>query len=105
MTDIIGEMYGERAVNAPFAFVISNNNRNGLKSTKLGGVILADMDAPTSWVRWRGTAIIIPTAIDIPRNPCGHRIDQMLAGPLGQDQTEDEINDPESFWKPVWRKL
>lgn len=102
MNDLIGEMYGERAVSAPFAFIIGSNNKNNT-STKLAGVILANMDAPKQWVRWRGTAILIPSMIDIVRRSSAMRIDQMMTGPLSSDMTEDDINDPEAFWKPVWR--
>lgn len=95
MTDLIGEMYGERAVQAPFGLIVSRRQSiNGLDRTMVGGTVLSKMVETDHWYRWRGSVILIPTHIDrMAGKQRLETIDRLMVNCLAVDEV----------WKSVWR--
>lgn len=93
---VLGELYGERAVQGPCIIIAGQTDHNGIQRTKFGGIVIAGMCDSMTWERWKGTAIFIPQSIEVPVHPGAERIDQMMLGPMSYD------NDIE-YWREVWR--
>ena len=103
-TDLVGEMYGERAIQAPFGLVLTRAPAaNGIPRAMIGGVIFTDCGTD-HWERWCGTAILIPQSIDKTRKACSWNVQQLMTSGLQLDPTEEEMKFKESFWKKVWRE-
>lgn len=99
----VGSMWGERAIQAPFAAIVTKTSEiDGVKRAMFGGVVLADIGSE-GWQRWRGTMILIPRMIDKTRKPCVMRMDQMVTDPLSWEIAEHKRVPRDSFWVPEWR--
>lgn len=99
----LGEMWGDRAVQALCGFVACKaETRDGIRRTMVGGVIF-DSFGGEQWERWRGTVILIPKFIDVTRDPCAWEIGELMREGINRDVTEQKMTDPNSFWKPKWR--
>lgn len=99
MTDLLGEMYGERAVQAEFATIVCRRSPvEGVARAMIGGVVLAGI-GDEGWQRWRGTMILIPSSIDKPRekNASAYPINRMMVDFLNHDL------ECETYWKAEWR--
>lgn len=101
--NILGEMYGERAIYAPFALIAAKTSQVGsFQRTMIGGVVI-DGFGGDNWERWRGTMILIPNMIDKMRKKTSDStINQMMTTYLGIE-TEDTGQESDSFWKSDWK--
>lgn len=103
MNDLIGEMYGERAIQAPFSAIVCRKEQvDGIKRAMIGGIVLANI-GNDNWQRWRGTMILIPRMIDNERKPTGAQLNQMMINWLNHETLEKDMKSKDSFWKPEWR--
>jgi hypothetical protein len=93
---VLGELWGDRAVQAPFGAIACS--RDDGRST-IAGTILSPMCKSNTWERWRGTMILIPNLIEIAnlKEMRVQRLDQMLCTFLGQDNDEER-----KFWRKTW---
>lgn len=96
--NLLGESFGDRAVCAPFAAVVTGTAAvDGIKRAMFGGVVLADIGTE-HWQRWRGTLIFMPRIIDKTRRTENGTLQQLMLGRLN-----DMSKERDSFWVPTWR--
>lgn len=94
MSDLVGEMYGERAIQAPFSFIVSRRTSlENVHRSMVGGVILSEMVSTNHWYRWKGDVILIPKEICRLKPPqfLG-TIDRLMINYLSIDEC----------WKKIW---
>jgi len=102
ISDPLGEIYGERAIQAPCFAITSQRNQGNTKRTLFGGIILSEMCTTQQWERWRGTMIFIPERIDVVRVADYSRIDQMITNFLS---LPDDDTNKTSYWRKLWSKI
>ncbi|HWY35359.1 MAG TPA: hypothetical protein VNX68_11990 [Nitrosopumilaceae archaeon] len=98
--DLIGEMHGDRAVQAPCSFVMARRNQGDIVRTFIGGIILADMCSTENWERWHGTAILIPSRIEKQIYVGHERIDMMVVRYLGLPLANEK--ESPQYWQKIW---
>lgn len=101
--DPIGEMYGPRAVQAPFMMITCKQNQvHGINRTMIGGLILSDMCTTQAWERWRGIMILIPERVDVPLNKKETgTIEHMMLNWLNHP---DDVHDKDhQYWRQTWK--
>lgn len=99
--DPIGEMYGDRAVQARCSFVMAKrDSREGISRTMFGGIILTDLCSTNIWERWHGTAILIPSLIERQIHEGHERIDMMMVQWLGLPLADKE--EDHQYWQKIW---
>lgn len=93
----LGDMYGERAVQAPFGVVAASYD--GV--SRVAGTLLAPMCKSDTWERWRGTMILIPRLIEVAnlKEMKNARLETMCLEYLGMDNYEEHV-----FWRKQWPK-
>lgn len=91
----LSDFVGERCIQAPFGFIVASYPERSM----VGGVILAPMTESKTWERWKGTAILIPSSIElaVKKEMRYARIDQMMTRYLGVDNDDDR-----TYWKETW---
>lgn len=96
--NLLGDMYGDRAVCAPCGMVMTGTAAvDGVKRAMFGGVVLADVGTD-GWQRWRGTMIFVPRMIEKTRRKESRTLQQMMLGHLN-----DSFGGTNSFWQSVWK--
>jgi hypothetical protein len=85
---LIGQMYGEHAVQASF-MAITASYANG--RSVIGGTVLSSFCTTDKWERWQGTIILIPDKTEVLRRPSLRRLEQMMMTEMLVDE--------------LWRKI
>lgn len=94
----MGDLYGERAVQAPFVAIACRQPEvGGFRRTLIGGILLEEMCTSDGWERCRGSMIIIPSRVEVETKLSGHRFESMVLSYLNMPDDSDSDN-------PVWRE-